>query len=254
MNGRKSLRNTAWYHHWFGADYLQLYQHRSAGEAERTIAWLVGAIGLSPPAKVLDLACGNGRHSVELEKWGFTTYGLDLSWPLLINADSPGNSSGIVRTRGDMRCLPFADGSFNLILSLFTSFGYFSLPEEDNKVLGEVSRCLSGGGFYVLDFLNATVVREEIIPSEEAEIDGKKVDILRWVDDRNERIEKRILIHERDGALREYRESVRLYSRDKLIDMMNAAGISVKSVYGDYTGSAFEDNSPRLIIIGRKNA
>lgn len=248
------MQETAWYHRWFGADYLQLYQHRSPEEAAETVTWLIDAVDLKPPAKVLDLACGNGRHGHELIRRGFETYGLDLSWPLLREAKLPGLETGMRRVRGDMRYLPFKKESFTLILSLFTSFGYFRSEEEDRRVLNEVARLLVGEGIYVLDFLNAPLIRNRIVPSEEVSVNGQKVTILRWLDGPNERVEKRILIHESEGAFREYRESVRLYSQKKLQEMLRTVGIRVRSTFGDYKDSTYRTDSPRLIMIGCKDA
>lgn len=248
------MKGQAWYHHWFGADYLQLYQHRSPREAAATIAWLVGELKVLPPARVLDLACGNGRHSRELIRLGFETYGFDLSWPLLIEAIGPNDANQLERVRGDMRYLPFASGCFSLILSLFTSFGYFNSEEGDAQVIKEVGRVLRSGGIYVLDFLNAPLVRKQIVPTEETRIDDKKVTIFRWLDEPRSRVEKRILIHETRGAVREYRESVRLYTEEELHNLFETASITVRTIYGDYNGSTHSNDSPRLILIGHKNA
>ncbi len=247
------MQETAWYHRWFGADYLQLYQHRSPEEATETIAWLIDEVNPPPAARVLDLACGNGRHGRELAQRGFKTYGLDLSWPLLRGVGLPDQGTGMLRVRGDMRYLPFKNGSFTLVLSLFTSFGYFASAEEDQRVINEVSRLLEKGGTYVLDFLNAPLVRSQIVPSEEAFINGQRVTILRWLDEPRGRVEKRILIPESEGALREYRESVRLYSEGNLREMLARAGMRVRVSFGNYDGSEYRADSPRLIIVGYKN-
>jgi SAM-dependent methyltransferase len=247
------LQETAWYHRWFGADYLQLYQHRSPEEAAETIAWLIEEVNLAPAARVLDLACGNGRHGRELAQRGFKTYGLDLSWPLLRGTRLPDQGTGMRRVRGDMRHLPFKKSSFTLVLSLFTSFGYFASAEEDQRVICEISRLLEKGGTYVLDFLNASLVRSQIVPSEEASINGKRVTILRWLDEPRGLVEKRILIHESEVAFREYRESVRLYSEGDLREMLARAGIRARASFGDYDGSEYRADSPRLIIVGYKN-
>jgi SAM-dependent methyltransferase len=248
------LEETAWYHRWFGADYLQLYDHRSPEEAAKTIAWLVDEVSLPRAARVLDLACGNGRHGRELARRGFETYGLDLSWPLLRGAKIPDQGKGMKRVRGDMRHLPFKNNVFTLILSLFTSFGYFPSEEEDQKVICEVSRLLKKGGIYVLDYLNASLVRSQIAPSEETLINGQRATILRWLDEPKGRVEKRILIHESEVAFREYRESVRLYSEANIREILARANLQAGTSYGDYDGSGYRTDSPRLIIVGYKNA
>jgi ubiquinone/menaquinone biosynthesis C-methylase UbiE len=152
-----------------------------------------------------------------------------------------------------MRFLPVTGEYFDLALSLFTSFGYFKATEEDQKVLQEISRILKPGGSYVLDFLNVTFVEEQIVPTEETSVNGQRITILRWVDNPQQRIEKRILIHESEGAVREYRESVRLYTEAELRASLADVDIEVCSTYGNYDGSPLESHSPRLILLGRKH-
>ncbi len=247
------MQDTAWYRQWFGADYLQLYQHRSAEEARDTINWLILELGLKPPANILDLACGSGRHCRVLSQLGFTTCGLDLSWPLLEIERRSNSKLPFEATRGDMRQLPFKSGHFDLVISLFTSFGYFDTVEEDQQVLNEAARTLKSGGSYVLDFLNASSVASEVVPAEESEIEAKKVTIFRWIDEPKNRIEKRILIQESHGIVREFRESVKLYRKDELQGMLQLAGLSAHAVFGDYEGAKYNHNSPRLILMGRKD-
>lgn len=249
----KAWKTTPWYRHWFGSDYLQLYQHRSAEEALQSVNWLLETIGLSPPARVLDLACGTGRHAVELSRRGFDTCGLDLSWPLLSRAE-PGDSEILFnRVRGDMRYLPFGPAAFSLVLSLFTSFGYFDSTEEDRWVLIEVNRVLKESGYFVLDYLNAGKAKRELIPHEETTANGNKISIVRSVDPKQKRIEKNIAIRGEDGVVKHFRESVRLYSENELKNLLTETGFELSSIFGDYHGSSYNEDSPRLILIGIKH-
>lgn len=153
-----------------------------------------------------------------------------------------------------MRCLPFQANEFAIVVSLFTSFGYFQSKGEDQRVLLEISRVLNGNGFLVLDLFNHHYVKKHFSPTDETTIQGKKVTIFRWFDERNERVEKRIIIREANGIFREYQESVRLYTEEELRKMIEKAGISVRFTFGDYDGSpANGENAPRLILIGQKD-
>ena len=249
----QSPQDIPWYHRWFGSDYLLLYQHRSVQEARQTAAWLIESLNLQPPCRVLDLACGPGRHAAEFARRGFETVGLDLSWSLLSAARRLDAAKIVNRVRGDMRCLPLRGGNFNLALSLFTSFGYFQSAAEDALVLREVHRVLGTGGIFVLDFLNATLVRREIIPQEEFTLGDIRVTILRWVDEGENRIKKLIRLCDADQE-RQYLESVYLYGRKDLTDMFGQAGLSLQAEFGNYLGSPYSESSPRLIMIGRKSA
>lgn len=243
-------QETPWYHRCFGTDYLQLYPHRSAKEAAQTIRWLVGELGLQPPCRVLDMACGSGRHSAELIQRGFQTVGLDLSWPLLRAAARTAELGRLLRVRGDMRLLPLRSGRFDAVLSLFTSFGYFESKDEDLQVLHEVARALRPGGAFVLDFLNAPLVRRELVQREESSRDGRQVIIERWVDEAKKRVEKLITVRDRGGIERQYRESVSLYDEEDLGCMFEQAAIKPQRKFGDYLGAEYTDKSPRLILIG----
>lgn len=152
-----------------------------------------------------------------------------------------------------MRYIPVKSGQFDLALSLFTSFGYFTEDNDNVLVLKEVSRILKPGGRYILDFLNEIQVRTNLIPSDDIEIGGKQVKILRWIDESRNRIEKRIQIAETVRAFREYRESVKLYSKEQLADMLSSVSIKPVAIFGDYASVSFTPDSPRLIIIGEKN-
>jgi SAM-dependent methyltransferase len=245
------LHDTTWYQRWFGSDYLRLYRHRSTEEAERTVKWLTGELTLPEGARILDLACGRGRHLKFLRNYGYRAFGLDLSWTLLKRAQEE-EIRWLVR--GDMRFLPWKRECFDTVLSLFTSFGYFDDDEQNFQVLKEAVRVLKTGGCFILDFLNADEVRRRIVPSEETTIGNCRAEILRWLDEPRRRVEKRILIYESHRALREYRESVKLYSENELRDFLALAGMTVERIYGDYHGEPFRINSPRLIIRSRKGS
>jgi SAM-dependent methyltransferase len=249
------LQTLPWYNCWFGSDYLELYRHRSPQEATRTVSWLTSWLEIKPPARVLDLACGNCRHGAEFARLGFKTFGFDLSWPLLKSVPADDLACRpLQRTRGDMRLLPFASNRFDLVLSLFTSFGYFKESADDLQVLAEVKRVLKSNSMFLLDFLNARLIKQEIIPAESGKIGDREVIIERWLDGAQNRVEKRISIKSPLGKIQEYRESVRLYDLEELKQMLAQSGIYLKQIFGDYGGADYNDKSPRLILIGVKSA
>jgi len=246
------VQEQRWYHHWFGPDYLELYRHRSAREAQATVAWLLRQFELPPASRVLDLACGNCRHAALLARRGFPTWGLDLSWSLLRQEPCRNPDRGLYRVRGDMRHLPFREGSFRLALSLFTSFGYFQAEAGNRLVLQEAARVLEPGGIFVLDFLNAGQVRRTLVPEEQRTSAGRRITIRRWVDEAAGRVEKSIVIQAEGGPELCYRESVRLYTETDLQELFSAAGLQPHQIFGSYEGAPFVKDSPRLILTGRK--
>jgi SAM-dependent methyltransferase len=237
---------TEWFERWFGEEYIALYPHRNAAEAEHVVALIDRTIGNTPISKVLDLACGAGRHSrVLCRRWW--TAGLDLSEVLLRLAHKEGVEAALVR--GDMRVLPFRDGAFHLVVNLFTSFGYFADDESHLHVVREVSRVTADGGAFVLDFLNTTRLRNALVPYDEREIGGQIVEQRREISEDGRFVIKRICLR---GTGKEFTERVRLFDPGDLSSMMTAAGFDVVATYGSYDGAPIGPQSPRAIIFGVK--
>jgi SAM-dependent methyltransferase len=235
-----------WFQRWFGEEYIALYPHRNAAEAERVVALIERIISPAGVRRVLDLACGGGRHSRELcERWWTT--GLDLSEVLLRVARKEGIDAPLVR--GDMRVLPFRDHSFDLVVNLFTSFGYFADDASHQHVVQEVSRVTSPGGSFVLDFLNTAKLRNSLVPYDEREIGGQIVEQRREISEDGRFVIKRICLR---GTGKEFTERVRLFDVGDLSGMMTNAGFRVTAALGNYDGSPFTPQSPRVVLFGTK--
>ena len=237
-----------WFRDWFGEEYLALYPHRDETEAREAVDLFRDVAPSTPLSRVLDLACGAGRHLRELRDDGFAAIGLDLSPTLLRSARSAAPADPLVR--GDMRQLPFADAAFDGLTSFFTSFGYFADPVDDRRVLREMERVLAPGGVFMLDFMNAARVRAELVPEDHREVDGKRVVQTREIADGV--VVKRIRIEPSDGGeVRHFEERVRLYRCDELVSLLAAVGLVTRHRFGDYRGAPFGKGSPRLILAGR---
>jgi SAM-dependent methyltransferase len=150
-----------------------------------------------------------------------------------------------------MRHLPFADESFDLVTSFFTSFGYFDSDDEDRKVLAEVRRVLRPEGRVMLDFLNARRVRESLEPRDERRIGGKRVEQMRRLVDGGRRVEKRIRIRG-EGVEEDFVERVRLYDAADLAALFDAVGLVVERRFGDYAGAPPSPSAPREILLARQ--
>jgi len=234
-----------WFESWFGEEYVALYPHRDLEEGEQAIE-LIDRHLFSPVSHALDLACGAGRHARSLsERW--PTVGLDLSAVLLRLAVDEARDAEFVR--GDMRVLPFKRASFELVVNLFTSFGYFADDESHLQVVREVARVTSPGGTFVLDFLNTDQLRDTLVPYDETEIGGQIVEQRREISDDGRFVTKRICIR---GTSREFIERVRLFERDDLCRLMEASGFTVADIFGNYDESPPAPDAPRVILFGRR--
>lgn len=235
-----------WFEETFGDDYLRIYQHRDETEAERAIDLIAANVRGRDIQSVLDLACGAGRHSKALcERWW--TVGLDLSAALLRVARRETPDAPYVRA--DMRELPFRADSFDLVVNLFTSFGYFEDDREHGRVLACVRTAMKPGGTLVIDFLNASQVRRNLVPYDERVENGITIEQSRTISPDDRFVEKRIRLRERG---REYVERVRLFSAGDLERMLEGAGFDVVHCFGDYGGSSWSENSPRTILFASR--
>jgi SAM-dependent methyltransferase len=245
MHGSGS-QEADWFEEWFGEDYLNIYQHRDETEAEHLIELIASNLAGREINSVLDLGCGAGRHTKVLcERWW--TVGLDLSMALLKVARRESPDEPYVRA--DMRDLPFADESFDLVVNLFTSFGYFEDDEEDARVLSRVRTALRPGGTLVIDFLNATQVRSELVPYDERVENGITIEQTRAITPDDRFVEKMIRLRERG---KEYIERVRLLSASDLERMLTTAGFAVEKLFGDYGGGGWLEDSPRTILFASR--
>lgn len=237
-----------WYEESFGEDYLLVYRHRNQASAGREVQAAAGWLDLKEGESVLDLCCGTGRHSIALDDLGMQVTGIDLSSVLLQVARETSQEREIVYVQGDMRDLPFKEGSFDAVLNLFTSFGYFAEDDENVKVLSEIARVTRQGGGFLVDFLNRRAVERSLVPRSEREQEGTRIREERWID--GSFVRKKITVTDHLGE-RHYQERVKMYDREQMMRMMEAAGLTVDQVWGDFDGTLYSEDSPRMIITGR---
>ena len=124
----------------FSELYSDLYSHRDDESARRETDMLLDLLGCEGSARILDAACGDGRHLASLLSRGLDAFGIDLSPSLLRRAAGRGQLAGRL-ARADMRSIPFV-GSFDIVVNMFTSFGYFLRDEDNRAVVLQLAGCL----------------------------------------------------------------------------------------------------------------
>ncbi|WP_431244856.1 class I SAM-dependent methyltransferase [Flavobacterium sp. P21] len=239
-------RNTEnWFTSWFDTPYYHiLYKDRNYREAQIFMDNLTHYLNLPEKAKVLDLACGKGRHSIYLNQLGYNVLGADLSENSIAEASKNSNENLHFKVH-DMR-EPFEE-KFDAIFNLFTSFGYFESDDDNLTTLKAIKESLSEYGFAVIDFMNVTQVIETLVPEEVKTVDGIDFHIKRYVEDGH--IFKEIDFEDQ-GRKFHFTEKVKALTLKDFQDLMDEAGIYLLDIFGDYKLKKFhKTESERLIMI-----
>lgn len=234
-----------WYVTTFNEDYLALYSDHLETRTQRELAGLKKLCPLSSGARILDLGCGHGRHSIELARRGFRVTGVDLSTLFL---DKARQACQEVRwLQKDMRQITFVE-EFDAVVSLYHAFGYFAQDSENQRVLQAIYRALVPGGYFLLDLIGPQVIPsylgQDIVEQE-----------TYWVDEtcsfRNQRLEIEQVFHYPEQGPKIYNHSLRIYDGDELRATLESEGFVVEGQWGDFEGCAC-DQGDRLITRVRK--
>lgn len=245
MSENTNSKTNNWFASWFDTPYYHiLYKDRNYREAQIFMDNLTHYLNLPEKSKVLDLACGKGRHSIYLNQLGFDVLGADLSENSIAEANKNANETLHFKVH-DMR-EPFED-KFDAIFNLFTSFGYFENDEDNLKTLVAIKNSLTEYGFAVIDFMNVHQVIPNLVPDEVKTVDGIDFHIKRYVADNH--IIKEIDFEANDEKFH-FTEKVKALTLEDFQIMMNDAGIYLLDTFGDYKLKKFHKNtSERLIMI-----
>jgi SAM-dependent methyltransferase len=245
----------AWWETYFDELYFKLYQQLAAPDQERDRQQAEAAVlvaHLVPPARILDLCCGYGRHAIPLALMGFAVTGLDYSGDMLARARKDAARSGVdVEFRqGDMRELFWAE-VFDGCVMLGGSCGIFEKEAENERVFHAVAAALKPGGRFVLDAANRDRIVCEYAPQRWQEQDG----LLRCVESRFDPVAGVNHARERwlrDGEWTERTHHMRLYTATELDGMLRRAGLVPIAYYGGYDRSEFTTKSHRIFVVAEK--
>ncbi len=240
---------TNWYENWFGNEYLTVYAHRDEDEARQLVQLILTYINLDKNAKIIDLCCGQGRHVFLFAREGFEVFGFDLSRTLLQVAKyKKDQSNNAFFIQADMRYIP-AMHSFDFLLNLFTSFGYFETDIENKTVFQQFHQVLKTGGYFVFDYFHTPYIVANLERYQSEQIGDLTVEQERFIE--GSRVQKIIRLN-RQGKQSTFYESVKMYKPDQILKMMEETSLSVRYIFGDYKGSPLSEDSERIIIIGQK--
>jgi SAM-dependent methyltransferase len=249
--------NSEWWSKIFNEDYIKTYiDITTPKKTKKQVDFLIKKLTLTKNQYILDLACGQGRHSLELARRGFKNVtGFDFSKQLLAIAQKQNAKEKLtVRfIKGDIRNLPFK-GSFDVILNLFTSFGYFAKESDHSLVLQQVAQSLKENGLFFLDIKNPVHAQKQLDKSgqylskivsngffihSKNKVKGKRwVQRLQWTENNKQKL---------------LESSVRMFSCSEIKSLLNKANLIPQKIWGSYRGELFKENSsPRLLILSKK--
>ena len=234
-----------WFASWFDTPYYHiLYKERNDEEAQLLMDNLTQYLNLPEDAKILDLACGKGRHAIYLNSLNYDVTGADLSENSITEASKFANEKLHFKVH-DMR-EPFEE-KYDAIFNLFTSFGYFEDDTDNYKTLKAIHNSLTENGFAVLDFMNVDYVLENLVPDEIKSVDGIDFHIKRYLKDGH--IFKEIDFEDK-GKKYHFTEKVQALRLEDFEQMMEKAGIYLLDLFGDYKlRKYYKTQSERLIMI-----
>lgn len=246
-----SKRARPWFEEVFDEDYLRTLPFMTAEQTLREVAFIRDALNPPAGAEILDVACGYGRHAIELGQQGLHVTGIDLSLPLLIRAadEAQRRNLPINFVHTDMREMAF-DAQFDGAYCVLSSFGYFD--EETNlKVATAMGRALKPGGRLIIDTINRDYIVGDLPTRVWWEGDGCVV--LEEVDFNfhNSRISSRRSVVFGDGRQAEQEVSIRVYSLHELGRLMQKAGLRVVDVSGSLSlkGHFFGAASRNIVMV-----
>ena len=240
------MNKKEWFGEWFDSPYYHiLYKHRDYNEAQQFIDKLADFLDISSDHKILDLACGKGRHSIYLNKKGYDVVGVDLSAQNILHAKEFEND----RLHFDIHDMrePFAYQNFDFVVNLFTSFGYFDTKEEHLKAIKSVSDSLRSGGTFILDFLNTYRVVHELEPNFTKRIGEIDFKISKHLSP-DDYIIKDIEFKDQ-GKVHHFQEKVKALRRKDFLSFFDESGLKLVSIFGDYNLNPYQaESSPRMIF------
>lgn len=241
-----------WWRSWFGPGYLSLYDAYLSERTPVEMDGLEALLQLRPPRRILDLPCGQGRHAIELARRGYTTTGMDLSVFLLGVAQQRARAAGVaVRwLQGDMR-EPLLAEPFDVVLNLFTSFGYFTDEADDRRVLTAAAAMLGSQGRFVLEVMNGERTMNQFQEREWFTVGESAVVEARTL----ERSSRRMVVERTVSTPPDTETSVhviRLYTGDQIVSALRASGFQRVDLYGDWDGEPLTPDSLRVIAVATK--
>jgi len=233
-------------------DYLYFYSETLTYErTEKEVSALVSLLALDHAKKILDLACGFGRHTNRLAVMGHHMTGVDVKPGFLEIARQDAFQKGVNvhYQQDDMRFITF-ENEFDCVMLLFTAFGYFS-DEENLQVLVNTRNALCPGGLLIFDTNLRDTFLKNMHPFFVVEKEGNlMIDRISFDSLQGRLYNKRVVI--RDGIRKDKPFFVRLHNPNEIQALITRAGLILDHIYGGWDAQELSQESNRMVVIARK--
>jgi SAM-dependent methyltransferase len=234
--------------------FFDLYERSDTELAVAQVDHVIRLLGLRAPARILDVPCGYGRHSIELARRGYAVTGVDISAVQIARArQKAAGAAGRARfVVGDARALPVA-GPFDAAINMFLSFGYFGSDDENEKMLHEIARALRPGGRLLIDFWN----REHEIRSFQPTVVEERADAIREIEEWSfdplaGRLNWTNTVIFPDGRTESWEHSIRAFTVAEVKKMLDAAGMRMLAVYGGLDGEPYTLDADAAVFVAER--
>jgi SAM-dependent methyltransferase len=248
-------KSPEWWQSYFDSQYLLEYEPMFSPERDRReVARLMDVMGLPSGARVLDVPCGQGRHAHLLAEAGYDVDALDYSPDLFAVARKRGTGKHLRYTRGDMRTLPARwTGRFDAVLNLFTSFGFFTEPADDRRVLAEFARVLAPGGALVWHGGDRDGVMARFLDRDWWQTDdGTMIAHERSFDALSGLLHIESVWSGPSGS-GSRQHKIRLYTPTRLAELCAEVGLIVEEAYDGFSPRELTRTSSQMLLIARKS-
>lgn len=239
-----------WFESWFGSPYYHiLYENRDELEAQEFVETLLQYLQPLPNSSMADIACGEGRFSIQLAEHGYDVVGLDLSQASIEKAKKS-EQENLHFFVHDMR-FPFYINYFDFAFNFFTSFGYFASDRDHAMAAKSFTASLRKGGLLVIDYLNREYTLSNLVAEEKVSRRNLEFSISKKLE--NDHFVKDISFVDNNGKTKHFRETVAAFTLADFIKMFKTAGMSLVGTFGDYHLNTYHPlDSPRMIMIFKK--
>lgn len=247
-------RARPWWEELFNDDFIRTMAKITDTQIAKECDFVEDSLGVAKGAMVLDLACGTGRHAIEMTKRGYQVVGFDLSLAMLARAADEAQERGqkLNFVQGDMREMTFEE-TFDGIYCWNTSFGFFE-EEKNAQVISRVHKALKKGGQFLLDVANRDYLAQQTPSLAWFEGEGCICMDEMNIDHITSRMKVKRTMMMDDGRTREIEYSIRLYALHELGKLLHEHGFRVAEVSGRTAtpGVYFGATSPRTLILAEK--